>query len=49
MKFWDNLWNNIAKDNINQLEELLRKVIDIDNETRQQILEQSQKKYEKKI
>ena len=46
LKFWDNLGNNITKENLSQLEELLGKVIDIDNETRQQILEQAQKKYE---
>ena len=45
-KFWDNLGNNINKENLKQLEDLLEKVIDIDNETKQQILEQAQKKYE---
>ena len=30
-KFWDNLGNNINKENLKQLEDLLEKVIDIDN------------------
>ena len=30
-KFWDNLGNNITKENLRQLEELLGKAIDIDN------------------
>ena len=45
-KFWENLGNNITKENLRQLEELLGKAIDIDNESKQQILEQAQKKYE---
>ena len=45
-KFWDNLGNNITKENLRQLEELLGKAIDIDNESKQKILEQAQKKYE---
>ena len=45
-KFWDNLGNNITKENLKQLEDLLRKAIDIDEESKQQILEQAQKKYE---
>ena len=45
-KFWDNLGNNITKENLKQLEELLGKAIDIDNESKKQILEQAQKKYE---
>ena len=45
-KFWDNLGNDITKENLKQLEELLGKAIDIDNESKQQILEQAQKKYE---
>ena len=49
LKFWDNLGNNITKENLRQLEGLLGKVIDIDNETKQQILEQAQKKYEQEI
>ena len=45
-KFWDNLGNNITKENLRQLEELLGKAIDIDNESKQKILEQAKKKYE---
>ena len=45
-KFWDNLGNNITKENLKQLEDLLEKVIDIDNNAKQQILEQARKKYE---
>jgi hypothetical protein len=45
-KFWDNLGNNITKENLRQLEDLLGKAIDIDNESKQKILEQAQKKYE---
>ena len=45
-KFWENVGNNITKENLRQLEELLGKAIDIDNESKQQILEQARKKYE---
>ena len=44
LKFWDNLGNNINKENLKQFEELLGKVVDIDNNAKQQILEQAQKK-----
>ena len=49
LNFWDSLGNNITKENLRQLEELLGKVNDIDNETRQQILEQAQKKEQENI
>ena len=49
LKFWDNLGNNINKENLKQFEELLGKVVDIDNNAKQQILEQAQKKYEQEI
>ena len=48
LKFWDNLGNNISKENLKQLEELLGKV-DIDNNEKQQILEQAQKRYEQEL
>ena len=44
--FWENIGNNITKENLRQLEELLGKAIDIDNESKKQILEQAQKKFE---
>ena len=31
--FWENIGNNITKENLRQLEELLGKAIDIDNES----------------
>lgn len=45
-KFWDNLGNNITKENLKQFEDLLAKVVDIDSEAKQQILEQAKIKYE---
>ena len=48
LKFWDNLGNNINKENLKQLEDLLGKV-DIDNNEKQQILEQAQKRYEQEL
>jgi len=45
-KFWDSLGNNITKENLSQFEYLLDKVIDIDNDSKQQILEQAKEKYE---
>ena len=48
LKFWDNLGNNINKENLKQLKELLEKV-DIDNNEKQQILEQAQKRYEQEM
>ena len=36
-KFWENLWNNITKENLRPLEELFGKEIDIDNEFKQKI------------
>jgi len=45
-KFWDSLGNSITKENLNQFEYLLDKVIDIDNDSKQQILEQAKEKYE---
>ena len=36
-KFWENLWNNITKENLRPLEELLGKEVDIDNEFKQKI------------
>jgi hypothetical protein len=44
--FWENIGNNITKENLRQLEELLGKAIDIDNESKKQVLEQAQKKLE---
>ena len=44
--FWENIGNNITKENLRQLEELLGKAIDIDNESKKQVLEQAQKKFE---
>ena len=48
LKFWDNLGNNISKENLKQLEDLLGKV-DIDNNEKQQILEQAKKRYEQEL
>ena len=45
-KFWDSLGNNITKENLKQFEYLLDKVVDIDNDSKQQILEQAKEKYE---
>ena len=45
-KFWDSLGNNITKENLKQFEYLLDKVIDIDSDSKQQILEQAKEKYE---
>ena len=45
-KFWDSLGNNITKENLKQFEYLLEKVVDIDNDSKQQILEQAKEKYE---
>ena len=45
-KIWDSLGNNITKENLKQFEYLLDKVIDIDNDSKQQILEQAKEKYE---
>jgi hypothetical protein len=48
LTFWDNLGNNISKENLRQLEELLGKV-DIDKKQKQLILEQAQKRYEQEM
>ena len=48
LKFWDNLGNNLSKENLKQLEELLGKV-DIDNKEKQQILEQAYKRYDQEM
>ena len=47
--FWENIGNNITKENLRQLEELLGKAIDIDNESKKQVLEQAQKKLEQVV
>ena len=48
-KFWDNLGNNITKQNLIDLEELLEKAIDIESDTKNQILEQARNKYEQEM
>ena len=47
LNFWNTITQkNITKEDLSQLKELLGKVVDIDNEKRQQILDTAQKQYE---